>query len=59
MIFRVIIILSILALLIIPGTSTGCNDMAQEDIGMFANGQVPPIDRQIPERTELATFALG
>ena len=56
---RLITILSILALLIMPGISTGCTNMSQEDSEMFADGQIPPIDRQIPETTEIATFALG
>ena len=59
MLTRLIIILSVLALLIVPGIATGCNSMSQEDNEMFINGQIPPIDRQIPERTEIATFALG
>lgn len=59
MLSRLTIVLLILSLLIVPGIATGCNSMSQEDSEMFVNGQIPPIDRQIPERTETATFALG
>jgi hypothetical protein len=59
MLFRLTIVLLILSLLIIPGVTTGCSSVSQEDNEVFINGQIPPIDRQIPERTETATFALG
>jgi competence protein ComGC len=56
---RLVIIVSILFLLIVPGIATGCNSVSQEGNEVFINGQIPPIDRQIHERTEIATFALG
>jgi hypothetical protein len=59
MLSRLTIVLLILSILIVPGIATGCNAIAQENSEMFADGQVPPIDLQIPERTEIATFALG
>ena len=59
MLSRLTILLLILSVLIVPGISTGCNAVSQEDNEVFINGQIPPIDRQIHETTEIATFALG
>jgi hypothetical protein len=59
MLSRLIIIISIITLLIVPGIFAGCDAVSQEEIDMFANGQIPPIDRLVPENTATATFALG
>jgi hypothetical protein len=59
MLSRLTIVLLILSMLIILGITTGCSSVSQEDNEVFIHGQIPPIDRQIPERTEKATFSLG
>ena len=35
------------------------SDMSLSDSNVAVDSNIPPIDREVPEKTELATFALG
>lgn len=54
-----LLILFIMGLFLIPAFSTGCASVPQRGNVMFFNGKIPPIDQEIHEKIELATFSLG